>query len=303
MKEELLRRKYGEKMWRRKNRKRSSTITAGGVTRWAFTGLNLSCVTLLCVVIVAIWCYRCEQKAHIAVKAERVNIEAILEKEVWTEADYEVLQNQTGLAPVALNALAEQGRKEEIPDLQETYFTPIKVRCEPNTIFSREEYVADEAGNPVSGMTIPYVENGDILITFCSHFFGWRNGHAAIVIDEKAGLVLEAQVLGAPSVVTTLKRWERYPSFMVLRLKDVSKEERAAVAEYAKDNLAGVPYRLTAGLWGRGSETLSGTQCAHLVWYSYAHFGYDLDSDGGLLVTPYDLSRSENLEIIQKYGS
>ena len=287
-------------MWRRKNRKRSSTITAGGVTGGALKGLILTCAALL--VIVAIWCYRCEQRAHIAVKEEQINIEAILEKEVWTETDFEVLQSQTGLAAVALNALVEQGKKEEILDLQETYFAPIQVRCEPNTIVSKEEYVADEAGNPVAGMSIPYVEKGDILITFCSHFLGWRNGHAAIVIDEEAGLVLEAQVLGSPSMVTSLKRWERYPSFMVLRLKDVSKEERAAVAEYAQANLAGVPYRLTAGLWRNGSETISGTQCAHLVWYAYEHFGYDLDSDGGFIVTPYDLSQSENLEIIQKYG-
>ena len=109
-------------------------------------------------------------------------------------------------------------------------------------------------------------------------------------------------MLGSPSVVTALKRWEKYPSFMVLRLKGASKEERAAVAEYARNNLAGVPYHLTAGLWGRDSETLSGTQCAHLVWYAYNYFGYDLDSDGGLIVTPYDLSQSDKLEIIQKYG-
>lgn len=279
-------------MGQKKGRKRK----IGGILCLVIGGISI------CTVIVAIWCYRCEQKAHIAVETERINIEAILQKMVWTEADYEVLQSQTGLAPVALNALVEQGRKEEIPDLQETYFTPIKVRCESNTIVSKEEYVVDEAGNPVAGMSIPYVEKGDILVTFCSHFLGWRNGHAAIVIDEEAGLVLEAQVLGSPSMVTSLKRWERYPSFMVLRLKDVSKEERAAVAEYAQANLAGVPYRLTAGLWRNGSETISGTQCAHLVWYAYEHFGYDLDSDGGFIVTPHDLSQSENLEIIQKYG-
>ena len=279
-------------MYRRKDRKKNRKITAIVVTGAA----------LAFAVWVTIWCCRCEKKAHIAVEAEWVNMEAILAKEVWTETDYEVPQSQTGLSAVALEALAEQGRKEEILDLQEAYFAPIQIRCEHNSIVSKEEYVSDEEGNPVAGMTIPYVENGDILITFCSHFFGWRNGHAAIVIDEENGLVLEAQVLGSPSVVTALKRWEKYPSFMVLRLKGASKEERAAVAEYARNNLAGVPYHLTAGLWGRDSETLSGTQCAHLVWYAYNYFGYDLDSDGGLIVTPYDLSQSDKLEIIQKYG-
>jgi hypothetical protein len=39
-----------------------------------------------------------------------------------------------------------------------------------------------------------------------------------------------------------------------------------------------------------------------LVWYAYQRFGYDLDSDGGFLVTPKDISDSEELIIIQKFG-
>ena len=50
------------------------------------------------------------------------------------------------------------------------------------------------------------------------------------------------------------------------------------------------------------SETITGTHCAHLVWYAYQQFGYDLDSDGGIIVTPRDLYESTNLEIVQIYG-
>lgn len=46
----------------------------------------------------------------------------------------------------------------------------------------------------------------------------------------------------------------------------------------------------------------TGTQCAHLVWYAYRYFGYDLDSDGGFVVTPDDLYHSDLLELVQIYG-
>lgn len=82
-----------------------------------------------------------------------------------------------------------------------------------------------------------------------------------------------------------------------LRLKDVPAQTRAEIADYARENLTGVPYRLSAGMWDA-----PGTQCAHLVWSAYSRFGYDLDSDGGRIVTPKDLYESPLLEIVQIYG-
>ena len=110
------------------------------------------------------------------------------------------------------------------------------------------------------------------------------------------------------------------------------------MAAFAQANLLDVPYRLTAGLWGEklpwqakeraaalgGEQTaaapadeavlvnpdqkrkdtslLGGTQCAHLIWSAFAAAGYDIDSDGGWLVTPRDLARSPLLEVVQVYG-
>ena len=70
-----------------------------------------------------------------------------------------------------------------------------------------------------------------------------------------------------------------------------------------------IPYKLT-GFCGKVGEAqeqgdsspVEGTQCAHLVWLAYRHFGYDLDSDGGYIVTPYDIYSSEFLELVQIYG-
>ncbi len=249
-----------------------------------------------------IWTLSAEEAAHRKPEVARISIEEILKKESLADGDYPVLSEQTGLSEEALRFLEEQGRRQEINDLQELYFTPIRIVCEPNSILSNEEHVANEQGDPVKGMRIPYVEEGDILITCCSHFLGWRNGHAGIVVDAERRLVLEAQVLGSPSVITSLDRWEEYPSFLVLRLKGADREARAEIAEYALANLIGLPYRLTAGFFDREGEVPSGTQCAHLVWYAYQRFGYDLDSDGGFLVTPKDIAGSEDLIMIQKFG-
>ena len=91
------------------------------------------------------------------------------------------------------------------------------------------------------------------------------------------------------------------------------------IADYAAMRLIDVPYRLLAGTKERStsrglanveaagteeilSTALKGTHCAHLVWYAYKQFDIDLDSDGGIIVTPTDIQNSDYLDIIQTYG-
>ena len=263
------------------------------------------------------WTKGAEENAHITPDYPMADISCYVEEaeEALSQADYELLFRQTGLSKAGVDALKSTGRQALLLTLQERFFAPVELECVPNTIVSRAEYLA---GEEKSGQEIPVVEEGDILINFNCHFFGWRNGHAAIVTDAKKRLTLEARVLGTDTAILSLDNWERYPSFAILRLKDVPLEERQEIAEYAEENLAGIPYQLTAGLWPLGNseketyytagsmqeeeETLTGTQCAHLVWYVYSLFGYDLDSDGGRLVTPRDLYESPLLEVVQIYG-
>ncbi len=264
-----------------------------------------------------IWTKAGEASAHRMPEEEKISIESILDQQIWEPEDFKILTGQTGLSKEALVYMKEQGRQKELLLLQEAYFRPVGVECIPNSVISREEYVVDELGRPAKGMVIPYVEEGDILITNCSHVFGWRNGHAAIVVDADRRLVLEAQVLGSPSVIVSMNHWELYPSFMVLRLREAGREERAAIAKYAEEFLTGVPYHVTAGILERvglrkavaheneeenSGQDPGGTHCAHLVWYVYLRFGYDLDSSGGLIVTPRDLANSKEVKVIQKYG-
>ena len=69
------------------------------------------------------------------------------------------------------------------------------------------------------------------------------------------------------------------------------------VTDYAKETLYDIPYHLSAGFIGEKAPDTTkpyfGMQCAYLVWYAWNHFGYDLDSDGGRLVTSADLLHSD----------
>ena len=83
-------------------------------------------------------------------------------------------------------------------------------------------------------------------------------------------------------------------------------EQRQEVADYACEELHGVPYHLSSGFIGPKAPDPDaeyfGLQCAYLAWYAWNHFGYDLDGDGGRLVSSDDLLQSELLEVVQMYG-
>lgn len=148
--------------------------------------------------------------------------------------------------------------------------------------------------------TLPLLEDGDILITPCVHTFGWRHGHAGIVVDAAQGLTVEAVSIGSRSAIRSVQHWRSYPTFAVLRLKDADPVTRRAAGHYAQRHLVDLPYRLTAGLSEKAPERPSAGQCAYLVWYAYRQFGYDLDGDGGPFVTVSDLAGSPALEVIYR---
>lgn len=261
-------------------------------------------------------------------------LDSYLCRQTFTETDYSFLCQQTGLFPPAIDALWAQGELASLLGYQKAYFCNPSYLCEANTIISREERLTEPGGR----ICLPALEDGDILITFNCHVFGWRSGHAALVVDAEQGLTLEARVLGTDSAVLSIGHWEEYPSFTVLRLKGTNTVQRAEIASYAREYLVGIPYRVTAGLFAApaaafpsegalcpeeamlppelfppAAESVSsqhlavtppaGTHCAHLVWYAFRFFGYDLDSDGGRIVTPRDIYDSPLLEPIQTYGN
>lgn len=260
------------------------------------------------------WTVHAEQEIHYTPEYEKQDLTIFLNKigeNNLTTAEYELLYRQTGLSRVAIDALCRQNRQNEILNAQERFFADVETQCECDFLLFQEN-INTACLMPDERNVIPVLEDGDILITFSSHFLGWRNGHAGIVVDAEKGLTLEAISLGKNSMILSVESWRNCPEFAVLRLRDVPEEIRKEIAVYAREHLVDIPYRLSAVNYysvqekrnaeAEQSAVVSGTHCAHLVWYAYRQFGYDLDSDGGIIVTPRDLFESPFLEVIQVYG-
>lgn len=233
-----------------------------------------------------------------------------LEKTALDETDYELLFLQTGLGRNAVDRLLSAGEsgRAVISEIQKQFFSQGEIACTSMLgLFTREDRRKDSAGQPVYAPYLADLRPGDILVTLSTHSFGWRHGHAALAVETEEGLgTLECAVLGDNSRFLDAGYWRYYSNFAVLRVKDKSGEECAACARYAAEHLAGIPYHLTAGLIGDKFQDADspwfGLQCAYLPWYAWKAAGVDLDSDGGRLVSSYDLLHSDQVEIVQLFG-
>ena len=240
-----------------------------------------------------------EGLAYSAPTAAKRDIGAVVRKSCYenlTDEDCEFIYSQTGLGRSAVQSLDDL---ERLYDYQESYFAEIDFKCKANSPISSEERVQN------GKILLAPLEDGDILVTNASHVFSWRNGHAAIVTNAKEGKTLEAVVIGKNSKPQNISKWTSYPNFAVLRLKGADKEKRAEIAAAAVKYLDDIPYNVFIGLYPMKYSNIAsvrGTQCAHLVWLAYAAYGYDIDSNGGLIVTPKDIAESELFEIVQIYG-
>jgi uncharacterized protein YycO len=91
-------------------------------------------------------------------------------------------------------------------------------------------------------------------------------------------------------------------NFLVLRPK-LEQSVKTEIAQYVKENMLNVPYRLTTGIFTKKyDENFPNSQCAHFVWHAYKTFGVDLDSNGGAIVKPQDIALSDKVEVVQAYG-
>lgn len=235
----------------------------------------------------------------------RENIGPLLQKSSLDRHDYRVLFCQTGLGREAVNCLrkeAQAGKNREILEFQEAFLKTHENECCSAGLFIRQDKLVSENGEQVP--LVP-LEDGDIFLSFSSHTFGWRHGHAGLVVDGNAGLCLEAAMPGCTSGIQRTDHWTDCANFVVLRLQGASREERGKIAAFARRNLEGVPYSLFSGIFDKREKepcTEMTAQCAYLIWYAFMQFGYDLDGDGGRVVTVGDLLKSPYVEIIQIFG-
>lgn len=246
-----------------------------------------------------------EKSAHIYPDYEKENIVPILSKNNLSYSDYKTLFYQTGLGRIAIDEIIKNDENyvNSIMKFQDTFFENINFICESNSIISREEHIVNNKGKYTYNVSLAPYHNGYIFLTKSSHTLGWRNGHAGIVVDEEKGQILESLVLGKNSSIRNIDEWKSYPNFIILRLKNSSNELLSNVASFADKNIYNIPYGITVGILSpKYSDVIRSTNCSHLVWRSFKEFGYDIDYNKGLIVTPRDISKSPELEIIQIYG-
>lgn len=228
-----------------------------------------------------------------------------VDKETLTDADYELIFSQTGLGKPAVDKLIAESNVDRIEIYREYYLTDKDYVCYREGVFACHEAITDGNGERIMNPDFADIQNGDILITLSIHSLGWRHGHAAVVVDAERGITAEAVMIGEKSSYGRVNDWKNYPLVAVLRLKDADESVRNEIAEYTDENMLDIYYGLLAGVfWGRNTENIPvTTQCAHFVWFVYEKAGIDIDSDGGIVITPKDILGSENLETVQIYGS
>ena len=226
---------------------------------------------------------------------EKIDIMPLLEKAERTEEDYAALYAQTGLTKIGIDDLLAINGISRILDIQERYFKEYAVETKGFAPFTCEQEIDGTAAFAV-------LQNGDIFVSNSAFTSWFRYGHAALIVEAETNLALDSVSIGKDSAFCSVLTYNDYANFLLLRPK-LDESVREEVAAYAKESLVGVPYRLTTGIFSaKFEETLLGSHCGHLVWYAYKKFGLDLDSTGGLIVTPQDLANSPQLELVQTFG-
>ncbi len=249
-----------------------------------------------------------DRTARVTPSYEKIDLEPILEKPraEWSDDDFAVLSRQTG---ILLREAFDGLEADEIRAFQDAFFFEGDVEHEEVAAgLVYHDILIDPADGRTFYAPIVALEPGDVLISSTSHLFGWRHGHAALVLTYER--LLQSAVIGTNSSISNfvdgngIGWFTSASNFMVLRLKGADADARRAIAEEAEKDLVGVPYHFTAGIFTPKDQGTSPTDtyCSHLVWQAFKNAGYDLDADGGPCCTPRDIANSSHLEVVQTYG-
>ncbi len=231
---------------------------------------------------------------------EAIDLTPILTKENLTEEDYALLFEQTGLTQPVIEELATLPNfMDKMLTFQKDYLNDISVVPEFLPPITISEALRNNTGG-TAGFTLAPYHNGYILLTKSTYTMNWRHGHAGIVIDEVRGITLEALNPGTYSMEQPISKWQYYPTFKMMRLKDTPQDTLDDIAAYASSTLKNLPYNILADK--DQGQTPYDTHCSLLIWQAFHHFGYDLDATGGLFVSPKNIAMSPLLEVLQIYG-
>lgn len=227
---------------------------------------------------------------------EKIDLLPILEKEILTDEDYGTLFEQTGLTRIAIDDYRERGEIGEILRIQRYFFEDPDYYCR---IFHFCVGMIEKSNGIYPNAIL---QDGDIIYSPSTYISFVNISHAAIVVDGEAGILAEAYGYGSSIKTCTAASFFTYPQFVILRPK-ADPALRSEVADFVVEELLGTPYDILAGIFGEKAPVpLKTTHCSHMPWYAYYRFGIDLDSNGGKIVTPYDIFKSPHLEVVQVFG-
>jgi uncharacterized protein YycO len=124
---------------------------------------------------------------------------------------------------------------------------------------------------------------GDILVTYLPAHFGWNHGHAAIVRYDN-NYIVEAWTGNDNKVRNYQNNFgKRFSDARKFYVKGATDQEYKNAAAYETEQV-GDPYSLAAT-----TNTTTKFYCSQLVWQAWSRQGYDLDGNGGFVVTPANL--------------
>lgn len=126
---------------------------------------------------------------------------------------------------------------------------------------------------------------GDILITYDNETSGWNHGHAAIVRKNNDYIV---EAWPKEGVRVYKNNWgNRFDSAYKFYVKGADDTDFNNAQKYAYSQL-GKPYQLNVQ-----KHFTDAYYCSQLVWKAWYEQDFDVDADGGFLVTPADIDDSK----------
>lgn len=233
-----------------------------------------------------------------------------------TDKEYEVIFSQTGLGKAAVDYIIDNKKdyEEEINKFQKIFFDGYPYTCAKIGLLTYNERMRDENGKKIKGSKLIDLQPGDVLVNLSVYTLGFRHGHCGIVVSKpkkgKEAKTIEAVYLGYPTKYQSTSKWRSCPTYLHLRISKEAAESKGytqeelgnLIADYTKEECLDIEYAIVPGVFNIKSESIQKTHCSHLIWYVYKEFGYDIDSNGGFIVTPADIAASDLFEIVQIYG-
>ena len=263
--------------------------------------ISIGSILGLAVLVYILLGFHARRNMFFVPEVDYVDLKPILQQQNFSKEDYNTLYHQTGLAAPMIDMLKEEPDFEDtILRFQKGYLQSPRIVKTAMTPITNLDIAQDESGKQIPAFEMAPYDNGYIFLTKSTYTYNWRHGHAGIVIDKVRGKVLESLEPFTVSMEQNASKWTLYPTFKMMRLKGANQDQLDEIARYAAENMKGIPYNILA--MKTNKPVPSSTHCSHIIWHIFNQFGIDLDSSGGIFVSPGDIGRSPYLETLQIYG-